>query len=114
MSSNTETEAHKVGREAGEAVAGAVGAVQEAVAPKPKTTSEIIYDGVTDTANQLLDATHQAFDQVKEAINPTPPPKTTGEKIGEAIDDATTKAGECIEGAKEAIDKATTPENNEV
>uniref|UniRef100_A0A7S3GP31 Uncharacterized protein n=1 Tax=Spumella elongata TaxID=89044 RepID=A0A7S3GP31_9STRA len=114
MSSNTETEAHKIGREAGEAVAGAVEAVQDAAAPKPKTTSEIIYDGVTDTANQLMDATQQAYDQVKEAINPTPPPKTTGEKIGEAIDDATTKAGECIDGAKEAIAKATAPENKEV
>ncbi len=114
MSSNSETEAHKLGRETGEAIARAAGA--EGASPKPKTTSDIIYDGVTDTANQLLDTTQQTYEQVKEAINPTPspPPKTAVEKMGEAVDDATTMTREYVEGVKEAVEKATASENKKV
>lgn len=105
-----ETAAHKAGREAGEAVVGTVNgvvkAVQDALTPepvKPKTVGEVAYEGVTETASQVGDATNQAIGQVKEAINPTPKPKTTGEVIGESIDDATTRANEYYEGAREAM-----------
>ncbi len=105
-----ETEAHKAGREAveavNEAVDGAVKVVHDAIVPepvKPKTVGEVAYEGVAETATQMKEATNQAIGQVKEAVHPTPPPKTTGEVIGETIDDAATKASECYEGAKEAM-----------
>ena len=105
-----ETAAHKAGREAGEAVVdtvnGVVKAVHDAFTPepvKPKTVGEVAYEGVAETATQMQAATNQAIDQVKEAINPTPKPKTTGEVIGETIDDATKRAGEYYEGAKDAM-----------
>lgn len=105
-----ETEAHKAGREAveavNEAVDGAVKGVSDVVAPeppKPKTAGEVAYEGVAETATQVGEATSQGCDQVKETVNPSPPPKTTGEVVGEAVDDATTKAGEYYGGAKEAM-----------
>eukprot|EP01032_Pedospumella_encystans_P023817 gene23817-26954_t len=116
MSSNSETESNKIAREAGEAIADnlatAVGfppetaahkAGREAEHVKPKTVGEVAYEGVAETATQMKAATNQAIDQAKEAINPTPKPKTTGEVIGETIDDATKRAGEYYEGAKEAM-----------
>ncbi len=88
-----ETEAHKAGREAVEAVNetvdGAVKTVHDAIVPepaKPKPVGEVAYEGVAETATQMKEATSQAIDQVKEAVHPTPPPKTAGEVVGETID----------------------------
>ena len=89
MSSNNENEAHKAGEGTGE-----------------KTASDQIYETVTDAANSVLETTHQVYDQLKEAVNPTPKPKTTGEKVGEAIDNATAKVEEYY---KEVVDKAVPP-----
>ena len=88
-----ETEAHKAGREAGEAVTetidGASKAVHDAVTPAPKTAVEVMKESIDTTAKQVTDAANGAIAQISEAINPTPKPKTAGEKIGEAIDGAT-------------------------